>query len=269
MPAEEKRMKSVMKKTIGTGLAFGLLISLGAAETAHAAVKSHEYGNVPISQAGRENNALPVTFRHWSHRGLYTCRLCHVDLEFSQLANGTGITEEDNKNGMYCGACHNGKEAFALEACTRCHPRDKQHEQELEQQAKREFQALKKTLPPSTYGNKIDWMKAEEDGVITPKDFLQGVSLRRSDKMVNTREEPRTPALPGLPNIIFSHAKHVVWNGCGMCHPDTFALESGKTDITMKAITEGKFCGRCHGTIAFALNDCTRCHSKPVLNPGS
>lgn len=256
-------------KTFHAGVVFGLFISLCGTGIAFAAAKSHEYGNVLMSQPGKESTALPVTFRHWSHRGKYTCRLCHVDLEFSQLANGTGVMEEDNRNGMYCGACHNGKEAFALETCTRCHPKDKQHDEELAQQAKREFQALKKPLPPATYGNKIDWMKAEEDGIIKPKDFLQGISLRKNDKMVNSREEPRTPALPGLPNIIFSHAKHVVWNGCGMCHPDTFALESGKTPITMKAITEGKYCGRCHGTIAFALNDCTRCHSKPVLNPGS
>ena len=262
-------MKRAAAKTFQTGVVFGLFISLCGTGIAFAAVKSFEYGNVLMSQPEKDNTALPVTFRHWSHRGKYTCRLCHVDLEFSQLANGTGVMEEDNRNGMYCGACHNGKEAFALEACTRCHPKDKQHEQELAQQAKREFQELKKTLPPATYGNKIDWMKAEEDGIIKPKDFLQGVSLRKSEKMVNSREEPRTPALPGLPNIIFSHAKHVVWNGCGMCHPDTFALESGKTPITMKEITEGKFCGRCHGNIAFALNDCTRCHSKPVLNPGS
>jgi c(7)-type cytochrome triheme protein len=262
-------MNRVLKKTLQTGLSSGLVILLCAAWPAYAAVKSYEYGNVLIGEPGKEATSLPVTFHHWSHRGKYTCRLCHVDLEFSQMANGTGITEEDNKNGRYCGACHNGKEAFALEACARCHPKDKRHEQELEQQAKRDFLALKKTMPPSTYGNKIDWMKAEEEGIITPKDFLQGISPRRNDKMVNSREEPRTPALPGLPNIIFSHAKHVVWNGCGMCHPDTFALESGKTNITMKAITEGKFCGRCHGTIAFALNDCTRCHSKPVLNPGS
>ena len=246
---------------------MGIVLSLCVTGMAGAAVKSHEYGNVLMSQPQNAKTALPVTFRHWSHRGKYTCRLCHVDLEFSQLANGTGVMEEDNRNGMYCGACHNGKEAFAIETCTKCHPKDKQHEAELEQQAKREFQKLKETMPGSTYGNKIDWMKAEVDGLITPRDFLQGISLRKNEKMVNSRDEPRTPALPGLPDIIFSHSKHVVWNGCGMCHPDTFALETGKTKMSMKEITEGKFCGRCHGTIAFALNDCTRCHSKPVASP--
>ncbi|OKY74694.1 MAG: hypothetical protein BM485_12710 [Desulfobulbaceae bacterium DB1] len=233
------------------------------AAQAFAATKSHEYGNVVFSNTGKDN-ALPVTFRHWTHRGLYTCRLCHVDLEFSQQANGTGILEEDNKNGMYCGACHNGKEAFGLETCTRCHPKDSRHADELEQQAKRDFHKFKKTMPPAIYGNKIDWMKAEEEGLIKLKDFLDGISLQKDAKMVNNRDEPRSPSLPGLPDIVFSHKKHVVWSGCGMCHPDTFALESGKTEMSMKEITQGKFCGRCHGTIAFALNDCSHCHAKPV-----
>lgn len=231
---------------------------------ADATPKSFEYGNVLMDQTTRGKPGGPVIFRHWTHRDKYTCRLCHVDLEFSQVPNETGVTESDNRSGMYCGACHNGKEAFAIESCTRCHSKNKQHEAEMEQEAKKNFRDFKKTMPPATYGNKIDWMKAESDGKISLKDTLPTISLGKDSTMVNRRDEPRSPSLPGLPDIIFSHAKHVVWSGCGMCHPDTFALETGKTEMSMKDITEGKFCGRCHGTIAFALNDCSRCHSKPL-----
>ena len=45
------------------------------------------------------------------------------------------IHEDDNRNGLYCGSCHNGKEAFAPEAtsltgkkvsnCLRCHSQGK------------------------------------------------------------------------------------------------------------------------------------------------
>ncbi|MFH1215151.1 MAG: c(7)-type cytochrome triheme domain-containing protein [Pseudomonadota bacterium] len=256
-------IKHSASKTLRGGIAALICILSWNAGQCPAATKSYEYGNVVINSSGNVN-AVPVIFRHWTHRGLYTCRLCHVDLEFSQVANGTGIMEEDNRNGMYCGACHNGKEAFGLESCTKCHPKDSGYADELEQQAKRNFQQFKKNMPPATYGNKIDWMKAEEDGIIKPKDFLPGISLKKEAVMANSRDEPRSPNLPGLPDIIFSHSKHVVWSGCGMCHPDTFALETDKTKMSMKEITQGKFCGRCHGTIAFALNDCSRCHSKSV-----
>lgn len=236
-------------------------------EIANAATKSHEFGNVVMhhTEKSKTNIASAVTFRHWSHRDKYTCRLCHVDLEFSQFVNGTGVMEEDNRSGMYCGACHNKKEAFSIETCAKCHPKNKKHEEKMARQAKVNFRKFKKTMPGAGYGNKIDWMKAEDMGKIKLKDFLKGVSFNSNNqKMTNRRNEPLSPTLPGLPGIIFSHQKHVVWCGCGMCHPDTFALETGKTQMNMKEIVEGKYCGRCHSTIAFALNDCTRCHSKPV-----
>ncbi|MCB2181565.1 MAG: hypothetical protein KQH63_06040 [Desulfobulbaceae bacterium] len=257
-------MQKIPQKAFCIGIAVFMAISFYGTEQTQAAAKSYEFGNVTMNHATKSQGGEPVIFRHWSHRSKYTCRLCHVDLEFSQVANETGVLEEDNRAGMFCGACHNGKEAFAIDNCTACHPKNKQHAKEMERQAKRDFQKLRKNMPPSVYGNKIDWMQAEVDGKITPKDFLPGISLQKTAKLVNKRDEPRTPALPGLPDIIFSHSKHVVWNGCGMCHPDTFALETGKTKMSMKEITQGKFCGRCHGTIAFALNDCSRCHSKPI-----
>lgn len=260
-------MRNVWSKMLWGGLMLLSSLPVYGTKTADAAPKSHEFGNVVMHQADNAKAEIgsAVTFRHWSHRDKYTCRLCHVDLEFSQVANGTGVLEEDNRDGMYCGACHNGTEAFSIDSCTKCHPKNKKQETAMARQAKRDFRSFKKNMPPAGYGNKIDWMKAEEMGKITPKDFLKGVSLNPNEqKMKNSRNEPRSPKLAGLPDIIFSHTKHAVWAGCGMCHPDTFALETGKTQMTMKQITEGKFCGRCHGTIAFALNDCTRCHSKPV-----
>lgn len=255
-----------MKRSI---VLIGFLVSCGmvlqSLEPAEAAPKSHEFGNVIMHPAEPTEKGSLVTFRHWSHRDKYTCRLCHIDLEFSLIANDTGVLEEDNQAGLYCGACHNGNEAFSLDTCTKCHPKNKNAEKKMARQAKKDFRKFKKTMPPSGYGNKINWMKAEETGKIKLVDFLEGVSLNESkSKMVNQRNEPRSPKLPGLPDIIFSHSKHVVWAGCGMCHPDTFALETGKTEMTMEEITKGKFCGICHGTVAFALNDCTRCHSKPV-----
>ena len=85
-------------------------------ETSHSARKKrpphHEYGNVVLNKLSEKSAMRPVVFNHWLHRSKYSCRLCHEDLKFAMKANGTGITEEASRNGQYCGACHNGKEAF-------------------------------------------------------------------------------------------------------------------------------------------------------------
>lgn len=248
----------------GTALLFCAAIFVALPAAAGAASKSHEYGNVLLDRAAKKNQGQAVTFRHWSHRGKFSCRLCHVDLEFSMTANATGITEEDNKSGRYCGSCHNGKDSFAITECTRCHQKDASEAERMDNEAKQAFFAMSKSLPRSPYGNKIDWNKAEEEKKISAKDFIAGISFPEKDLVKNTRDEPRNPTLPGLPGIVFSHSKHVAWTGCGMCHPEPYALESGKTKITMQEITDGKFCGVCHGKVAFPLSDCSNCHTKPM-----
>ncbi len=253
------------KKRIIAG--FSILVSallFTQADTASAVKKSYQYGDVVMNASIEGKSVSAVTFRHWTHRDKYTCRLCHVDLEFSQYPNDTMVLEEDIREGRYCGACHDGKEAFQFKKCAECHPQNKAEAKKEMKQAKKAFYKFKKKMPAATYGNKIDWMQAEADGKIKPKDSLPGITAVRSAAMVNTRDEPRVSKLPGLPDIIFSHSKHVVWNGCGMCHPDIYAIETGKTKMSMKEIIAGEFCGRCHGTVAFPLNDCLRCHSKPV-----
>jgi len=249
-------------------LVVGLLISffLGASIQNSSAMvkKSYQYGNIIMKNAASENGGGTVVFRHWTHRGKYTCRLCHVDLEFSQVAGESEITEDDNQAGRYCGSCHNGKEAFTIKACTNCHAKDTAHLEQTLKADKKAFYAFQKTLPRARYGNKIDWMKAESEGLIVLKDKIPGISLAQKNLVTNLRNEPLEPKLSGLPGIIFSHSKHVAWNGCGMCHPEPFKLVNGTTEISMQEIIDGNLCGRCHGTVAFQVNDCALCHSEPV-----
>ncbi len=77
----------------------------------------------PHTYPPSENSPGPVTFRHQSHmRGDATCASCHPK-RFRMAATaprpGGGMHERDA-----CGACHDGKRAFAAEdpeTCTRCH----------------------------------------------------------------------------------------------------------------------------------------------------
>jgi c(7)-type cytochrome triheme protein len=221
-----------------------------------------EYGNVVINNFSEEGKIAPVVFKHWLHRSKYTCRLCHVDVGFAMQAGGTRMTEEDNQNGLYCGACHNGGEAFGPDGppqnCSKCHSYGKKVD------FKYNFYTFKKRFSRERFGNEIDWLKAEEEKIITLKDYLEGVSIKRKalkppEKFDISAEEK------SMPDIVFSHEKHAVWNGCELCHPDIFAgVKRGAVKYTMLEIFDGKYCGACHGSVAFPNNDCQRCHTKEV-----
>ena len=110
-------------------------------------------------------------------------------------------------------------------------------------------------------GEHIDWTQAHNEGKMKNKDILPGFSptLKR---LKETHEIKMLSKRKGFPNIIFSHKKHSVWNGCNMCHPILFALKAGKTKFEMQDIFEGRYCGACHGTVAFPTQECQRCHSE-------
>ena len=231
--------------------------------------KPDEFGNVIMSNYAARIDSDPVVFPHWLHRAKFTCRLCHVDLGFSMIAQETDVKESDNQNGLYCGACHNGNEAFAAEEttaqgevvqnCKRCHSGGP-GEAELEY----DFYEFVKDFPRARFGNRVDWMKAEDQGLIALEDQIEGISFPRTD-FQHPEEFDIKAAIYGIPDIIFSHDKHVVWNGCELCHPQIFGVKRGGTVYDMQDIFDGKFCGACHGSVAFPNEDCQLCHTKEVF----
>jgi len=72
-------------------------------------------------EAGTEDFA-PAIFPHWVHRMQFKCSVCHESI-FKMKAGANPVTMEAINQGNYCGACHNGKTAFApmFEHCSRCH----------------------------------------------------------------------------------------------------------------------------------------------------
>jgi c(7)-type cytochrome triheme protein len=229
----------------------------------------HEYGNVVINNLSRKNNMAPVVYNHWLHRAQYTCRLCHIGLKFKMKAGATGITEEANNKGLYCGACHNGIEAFGpvtkepagkepKKNCERCHSYGKKVA------FQKNFYAFTKDFPRGRFGNGVDWLKAEKQGLVTLKDRLEGVPARKEGNEEHD-EEVFNPTVGEMPKIIFSHDKHAVWNGCELCHPVIFSEKKGENKFTMAEIFRGKSCGTCHGKVSFSTLDCQRCHIKRVL----
>jgi len=267
-----------MKKVLGISLLCSLLVFSGIA-LAQTGIKKkralpHEYGNIIINNYSQRAGLAPVEFNHWLHRGLYTCRLCHVDLAFAMKTNGSDIKAADNKKGFYCGACHNNKMTFRNKPifdscllqytqqearnCERCHSVGKNVKREYD------FSTFTGKFSKERFGNGVDWEKAAVDGLIKPTDFIEGVSIKRPAMKVQN-DFSLSAKVEGMPDIIFSHEKHTVWSGCEGCHPEIFVgVKKGLTKYSMEDIYQGKYCGVCHLKIAFPLIDCQRCHTKAV-----
>lgn len=234
----------------------------------------YEYGRVVMNNYSENANLAPVVFDHWLHRSNFTCRLCHVDITFAMKAGATRVRAADNMKGYYCGTCHNGrmqwKDRKVFESCSkesgykdmnrceRCHSLGKEVKKEYD------FNEFTEKLPKERFGNGINWEKAEDEGLIKPIGYLPGVSIKRPPLKIQ-KDFPLEPKVEGMPQIVFSHKKHTVWNGCEVCHPEIFSgVKKGLTKYSMLEIFDGKFCGVCHGKVAFPLLDCQRCHAKPV-----
>ena len=214
----------------------------------------NEYGNIIINRTSKDHKIKPVLFPHWSHRIKYACRVCHLELDFSFYLNNTEITEEDNRNGLFCGACHNGKEAFGhtKDNCDKCHigniPLDKE-----------KFEKVTADFQKAPFGNKVDWVSAVIFSQIKPKYSLQN---EKPELRMNYRErlELKAEWLSVSP-AIFPHDVHTQLLDCANCHPDIFHIKKKTTPhFKMEYILKGRFCGVCHLKVAFPINDCERCH---------
>jgi c(7)-type cytochrome triheme protein len=209
------------------------------------------FGDVLIRRATANCVAKPVAFSHWRHRIRYTCRVCHLELDFAFKKNATEITEEANRKGAYCGACHNGKIAFGhtAEHCGKCHTGA----------LTTAGDDLKKLndLPWSRYGNAVDWTRAIESGAIKPRPTLGDGYEPLAPGSTLTLEADWNFVAPA----IFPHAQHVNWLDCANCHPSIFNVKKKTTKhFSMKYNLDGDFCGACHLRVAFPLDDCLRCH---------
>jgi c(7)-type cytochrome triheme protein len=211
-----------------------------------------EYGNILINRTSSEEAA---TFSHWIHRQKFTCRVCHFELEFNMRVNTTEITEAANKSGRYCGAggCHDGKAAFGHEEphCKKCHNGDSGY-------GKKKFSKLSK-FPKAKCGNGIDWVKAMDNGMITPVNYL---TVKPPSAVAIIKPLLLEAEWSGIPAAIFSHKVHTRWLDCNNCHPDIFNIKKKTTKhFAMDRILKREFCGVCHLTVAFPMDDCKRCHT--------
>lgn len=123
------------------------------------------------------------------------------------------------------------------------------------------FQAL-----PKDQAGLINWVMAVSIGQIKP--------------LGNIKEEEKAEPYEGfldnmifmqakatlLPDVVFPHGIHSYWLSCDSCHPKPFKKIRGENKIKMNDIYAGKWCGQCHGKVAFTTKNytnCRRCHVLP------
>lgn len=111
-------------------------------------------------------------------------------------------------------------------------------------------------LPKDRYGL-IDWVAMVDGGFIEPNGSLDPEKPELAPLDITIHIKAKSKFVKDVP---FSHKVHTYWLGCNACHPGIFIMARGQNGMSMEGITQGKWCGRCHGKVAFPLADCIRCH---------
>ncbi len=248
-----------------------LFFFLAAPAFSQMVTSQENYGTVVINNYSKHSGMEAVVFDHWLHRAKFTCRLCHIDIGFTMEGGATAISAADNMNGYYCGSCHDGRrvfegrEIFASCAgeytpeegkrCARCHSTGKTEARLYD------FQTFTRKLP-RVFGKLIDWEKAEKEGLIKLVDYLEGISSKRSSLEAQKDFTIMVRSMRWA-DVTFSHEKHIVWNGCEVCHPLIYpSSKQGTLQYSMADIMDGQSCGVCHVSVAFSVWLCRKCHTE-------
>ncbi|MGO9013448.1 MAG: cytochrome c3 family protein [Dissulfurispiraceae bacterium] len=228
------------------------------------------------------------------------CDMCHMKLfEMKALAaqSKEDFTMDALYKGKYCGACHNGKTAFASNTeCARCHGGLK----EAAAAAKAKpvawsFQAPKKAIVLGAGDSAVNFEHAVHTTTFKCADcHAKLFALKKGQDKITmgdlykgkycgachngktafastdcTKCHAKTPApkaplvykVKDMGPVTFSHTFHTGVFSCAKCHPKIFTMKKTQGKMTMDAMNKGKQCGACHnGTIATSVTDCGKCH---------
>lgn len=241
-----------------------------------------------------------VIFSHQDHlqKGA-SCQTCHSGLFAMEALNAQknkDFTMDSFYQGKYCGACHNGKKAFAADTqCARCHLGFGARVAAEAVPACKSSVTLGKSKQGVAFNHATHVKKAtcrnchpspfipkEGADKIRMADHSQGKfcftchnekgkeTFARRD--CNRCHKKAIPAPQETINfgkeskmgtVAFQHESHQLKAGCIACHPKTFSFKKGTAKIGFSDHTSGKSCFVCHaqknGTASYA---CNRCHKK-------
>jgi c(7)-type cytochrome triheme protein len=253
-----------------------------------------------------------VLFTHQAHgekQGL-TCERCHsglFEMEALKVQEKKDFTMEALYRGRYCGACHNGRQAFAANTqCARCHVRIKGLEPgskppQGDMPAYRAAEAFGKGERAVSFGhdrhtrlvrcsvchpgifklrqgaNKVTFADhSAQRTCFVCHDGRKAFPSSSCNRCHAKLPAPAQPVLfgPGDKAVAFNHATHLKGSQCGDCHLKPFPFRKGSTKVTFADHAGGMACFACHrekNGRAF-YQDCSRCHrdrqaAKPPASP--
>lgn len=114
------------------------------------------------------------------------------------------------------------------------------------------------TMPKDKYGL-TNWVAMVNQGLIQPRGSLDPAAIEAPAFDLDIVIESKSDFVN---DVLFTHRVHNYWFNCDNCHPKLFEMAKGTNKMNMKGIGEGRWCGACHGKVAFPLADCMRCHSQ-------
>ena len=234
-----------------------------------------------------EAGQAPVLYPHWIHRLWYECKVCHEDV-FTMKRWSNKMSHKEFRDGLFCGVCHDGERSFGADDYTRCkacHLAGTERARRLHDPSMVDFEYIEEVaervgsqwddekLPEGKlifdkYGF-VDWLAMKRGGVFKPVDNLNGNGPEDGDNRSNLILFRAKSDF--VKDTLFNHEVHSDWIKCTVCHPAIFKEALGGNEIKMRDMQEGRYCGRCHGKVAFTFADCTRCHrvEKGVIPDGA
>lgn len=287
-----------MKRVMSAVLIIGAIAVLLAHDRAEAREGFISGGDIIYTRPVKS-----VIFSHNVHvgeKGL-TCDACH-----SGLFEPSALKAQEKKDfnmdslykGKYCGACHNGKTAFASNTqCARCHTgvKGQKAAEKKDAAASRMIQgpqeaikigsgdsavmfshqshAASKNKCVDCHSGKFPMKRGK--AAIKMDDLYQGKycgSCHNGKAAFASTEcakcHAKVPApkdlvykVNGLGPVTFSHKFHTNSFACKDCHTKFFAMKKTQGKMTMEKINAGKFCGGCHnGKVASPATECNKCH---------
>ena len=114
-----------------------------------------------------------------------------------------------------------------------------------------------KPLVAGNSGNNVDWMKSMQKGLIKPIHDHTDPSKKPAPMNLTIVMEVKG----SMPNVAFPHQSHTLILDCSNCHEAIFKPQKGGNKMSMAGIMLGQKCGVCHGSVAFPVTECRRCHS--------
>ena len=220
-------------------------------------------------------NAGKVVFSHNGHiktkEADHDCKACH-DAIYS-MKKREHFTMADMEKGKSCGACHEGKKAFALKECSRCH-KVKDVSYSVKSTGATLFshnKHLANTPDCATCHPRL--FKAGKNRTFTMAEMYKGrscgachdgkkaFSVTKCEQCHPIRDKKYEVA--GAGTVPFEHAPHLKKFKCDRCHNQLYShTAKSKAKVSMKAMEKGKSCGACHnGKTAFSVKqNCAMCH---------